>query len=804
MVNKVNVKFRAETKSAQEDIQKLSRQQQAFKGELVKVQGRAKEFNATLSDVRAYEQYQKRVGTIGEKLKTNKSRIDELNKVQKERGRLLKGEAKELEALKGKTATLVTEEKSLKNSLQGVSEKLRASGVNTNRLEDAKEALARRGSRLNKQLERENALLDRSNKLQKRKAELTSRAGEVAKVGAVGTLAAAGLSYKAASDNQYSFAEVQKTLEDGTTAKDARAIQLALEKVAMNTANMNIEDANRLAAGGSAGGVKNADLVNYVKNTGMIAAAWDMGADETAETTMAIQNSMALDSAGMMQLANEINLASNSFGTTADKVVQSVKRSGSMLVNNGFSQQQAVGIATALNTLGAAPEEAGTIMKNMVLNMTAGDTVSGQAADAFDKIELDPVEMAERMQKDAAGALREVFQRVQGLDEADRITTLKGIFGSEGLGKVQDLANRSDWLDEIYAKVGTSQGNEVSEEYKIIAQTQRAKDEEWTNSINQLASAFGETLMPVVDTVRPVLIEGTQALTSFLRENKNLASGAVVAAGAVGAVVAGMKAIKIAKGARDLIGMAREASELRKVSSARNSASRSSVGLVSRLRALDRQMSMTGRGGGFSSGGRSRKPGNRTRGAGSLSSGGKGGFGKMGMLGKAKGLVRRVPVLGAALGAADMASAAMDGDIASVVKSGASTIGGTLGAVLGSVVPGAGTLIGGVLGSMAGDLVGRLATASSFNFFNGDDETEQALSGAPLTDKVKEVEQAQALTARASQLPPIHISQTIDGSGKDADQVAVLSAEAIKQIILNVLDDRDSQFNRAQTYALGA
>lgn len=813
MIKKVNINFRAETKSAQEDVHQLSQRQKEFGEELVRIKGRAKEFNAALSDVRAYEQYQQRVKTINERLKTNKARIDELNKAGKERGRFLKSESKELERLAGKTKTLETEERSLKNSISDVSEKLKDAGINTRKLEDAKEALTRRGDRLNNQLKRENDLVERSNRLARQKSEFASKVKERGKIAAVGAAAAAGVSYKVASDNEYSFAEVKKTLEDGTSDKQAREIQVALEKVAMNTANMNIQDANRLAAGGSAGGVKNADLVDYVKNTGMIAAAWDMGADQTAEITMAIQNSMALDSAGMMQLANEINLASNSFGTTADKVVQSVSRSGSMLVANGFSQQEAVGIATALNTLGAAPEEAGTIMKNMVLNMTAGDTVSGDAEEAFSKLELDPVEVAERMQTDASGALREVFSRVKGLDDSEQISTLKGIFGSEGLGKIQDLANRSDWLDSIYAKVGTSKGNEVAEEYKIIADTTRAKDQKLTNSVNQLATAFGERLMPVMDTVRPLLIEGAQALSNFLRENENLATGAIVAAGAVGVVVAGMKAMKIAKGVSSVLGMAKEANELRKVSSARNSASRSSLGLVRRLKALDMQLSMTGRGGGR----RGRSRGRLSRRSGALSramdfAGDSFGYGNRtgglsktaSKLGGVKGLAKRLPVLGAALGVAEFAGAALSGDSEGMVKGGGGAlgagIGGTIGAIAGSIIPVVGTTLGGIAGAWLGDKAGRLAGGAAFNLFGGD---EDAITGEPLPDKTKEVQKAQALTAQAAQIPSIQVNQTIDGSGKDEKEIATLSAESVRQVIKDILDERDDHFNQSQTYALG-
>lgn len=663
MLNKVNIQYQAHTKTAQAEVNSLSKRQQELSSTINEVKGRGKELNATMSNVRAFEVYQSRIANINTTLKTNEARIEELtnkqsvlshltdgqreiyekstlavsrlNEVQAEKGELTtqesdslkrhqkvldginkryekktklgKMEAKELERLKGKNKTLTMEEKSLANSLGDVSSKLQKAGIDTNSLGDAKDSLARKSANLSRKLKDEQAHLKRVSEHQERRNKALDKAKDTGKVAGAAALVAAGASYKVASDKEYQFAEVAKTLEDGTTEQEEKVIRRQLEVVAMDTANMNTQDAFALAAGGSAGGIKNAELVDYVKQTGKIASAWDMGAAETAEITMSIRNGMSLDSSGVNQLANEINVASNKFGTTADRVVKTVARDGASMTNNGFTNQQTVAMATALNTIGLQSEQAGTVMKNMVLNMTAGDKASNASKDAFNEIGLDASDISEMMTKDAQGALNLVFEGVRGLDKDKQAGVIKEIFGSEGFTQVQSLIEKKGWLQEIEAVTlnQTLVKGAVEAEYQKIAKTTAKKDEMLVDSLSDMSSAIGEALIPVVDTVRPVLIGATQGVATFVRENKNLVAGLAVVGGGVAATAAVMKAYKAYKGVKSLVSIGKEAADLKKVDLARAGASRSASGLARRIAVLDRAMRMAGRkgGGGGGSGG---------------------------------------------------------------------------------------------------------------------------------------------------------------------------------------------------------
>lgn len=814
MLKKVVIDYVANTMTAQADIEKLSQSQTKLSGTIETVKAKGKALNAQMSDVRAYESYEKRIATINDTLRQNQKRIEELTKKKQQAAesgnktvKFLKSEAKELDRLTSKNKMLSAESKGLASSLDSVSEKLDKAGINTRDLGAEKDALTRKSQRLTKQLKEEQAHLKKVADHQQRRDAALEKAKDAGKTASIAAVAAVGASYVNASAREYQFAEVAKTLEEGTTNQEEQELKKVLERIAINTANMSTSDAFALAAGGSAGGIKNADLADYVEQTGKIAAAWDMDAFQAADITMAIRNSMSLDSAGLNRLADEINQASNMFGTTADRVVKTIAQDGATMTENGFTNQQTVAMATALNTLGAAPEQAGTIMKNLVLNMAAGDKASNPAKEAFDQIGLDAVSISEKMAEgNAQGALNDVFEGIRSLDKAEQTGVIKEIFGSEGFSKVQALIAKEGWLGEIESKLIDKDGNSlaigaVNAEYATIANTSLKRDEMMTDSLLDLSQALGESFMPVMDTIRPIVIDAAQGTAEFIRENKNLVSGLMVVGGVVGAVAAGIKVWRGVQALKTLGGLANEARELKRAELARKGASRSASSLTRRIAVLDRAMSMAGHGRNQGIDHLSRKPKSKGKLAslkGALSSP-KGA--------KVAGLARRVPVLGAGLASVEAIGALSTGDTKGAVEAGGGAAGAAagmaIGSVIGSVIPVAGTALGAAAGAYLGDMSGRWLAKMSYNFFSSPDSKSE-LMGDPLPDKKKEISHAQQQIALAAQMPPVHVNVDATGATPEtAELVANKTSESLKETIRQMLDEERRKEARRATYSLG-
>ncbi|CAM3933799.1 phage tail tape measure protein [Vibrio aquimaris] len=816
MLKKVVVDYVANTMTAQADVENLTQSQSKLSNAMTSVKAKGKELNAQLSDVRAYESYEKRIATINDTLRQNQKRIEELTKKKQQAAesgnktvKFLKSEAKELDRLTNKNKMLSVESKGLASSLDAVSEKLEKAGINTRDLGSEKDTLTRKSQRLTKQLKEEQDHLKRVADHQQRRDAALDKAKDAGKTASIAAVAAVGASYVNASTREYQFAEVAKTLEEGTTSQEEQALKQVLERIAMNTANMSTSDAFALAAGGSAGGIKNADLAAYVEQTGKIAAAWDMDAFQAADITMAIRNSMSLDSAGLNRLADEINQASNSFGTTADRVVKTIAQDGATMTENGFTNQQTVAMATALNTLGAAPEQAGTIMKNLVLNMAAGDKASNPAKEAFEQIGLDSVSVSERMAEgDAQGALNQVFEGIRSLDKAEQTGVIKEIFGSEGFSKVQALIAKEGWLGEIESTLIDKEGNNlasgaVNAEYATIANTSLKRDEMMTDSLLDLSQALGESFMPVMDEIRPIVIDAAQGTAEFIRENKNLVSGLMVVGGVVATVAAGMKVWRGVQSVKTLAGLANEARELKRAELARKGASRSASALARRIAVLDRAMKMAGhgRGGGLDLGRGSRKGKARGKIAGltsALSSS---------KAAKVAGVARRVPMLGVGLSAVEAAGALSTGDTKGAVEAGGGAAGAAagmaIGSVIGSVIPVAGTALGAAAGAYLGDMGGRWLAKMSYNFFSSPDSKSE-LTGEPLPNKQKEIAQAQQQMALAAQMPPVQVHVDATGATPEtANLVANQTSESLKETIRQLLEEERRKETRRATYSLG-
>lgn len=272
---------------------------------------------------------------------------------------------------------------------------------------------------------------------------------------------------------------------------------------------------------------------------------------------------------------------------------------------------------------------------------------------------------------------------------ANDMGKLAGAVGSYGGAfKGAEDAVKLAAKDKLLGEKGIQeQYGAVAEERRKREASQAAAATETQTAINKLGQSIMQNLMPVVAAILPVFNSLAQALAGAVEwlMKSPIALGGLITA--IGLVVAGFTALKVAQA----------------VSAARELARTGGR----KLGTPGAPMIVREVGGGAGTGGEG-KGGKETKKPDTKSTTGAKGVGKIGSL--AKGLAGGVGgVLGGlALGAASdyakekgMEKTGAGLDIGSAALSGAGT-----GAMLGSIVPGVGTAIGGALGGLAGGAYG--------------------------------------------------------------------------------------------------
>ncbi|MFL7036516.1 phage tail tape measure protein [Vibrio lentus] len=511
------------------------------------------------------------------------ARIEQLTKKKNSLYQLNKKEQKEVVALTKKLNKLTNTEKRQASTLDDLSRKLDGAKLSTNDLSQAQDIARRRAEKAANLLERENRLLARSTSLQERKKAALASMPD-AKYVAAGAAAVGGYTAKKSMDNETEFVDVAKLykFKDGNSGEEAQKLRSELNKIAVEMAGVDSKAVMEIAAGGANGGVgvnddgsvNTKELATFTRDTVMTSTAWDMTPDEAAKKAAALSSSLAYEDgskgqAQFMRMANMINTVSNkNKNVYAKDLLGAMTRSGSTLVNSGFSESGAISLSAALLSKGAKEEEAGTATRNISKALTAGQFATKAQTDVFDMLGLDSVNVAEDMQIDAMGTLSGVLASINELDAADRVAATSELFGADAAPHINKILNDPELLTSMKNQAKNASNDSVKDEYKDKAATKAAGYEQSADALNNLAVVLGDRLLPVLEPVREAVTGGVIALTDFLSANEALgtviAGGVTATVGAIG-VYKAYQALKFVKG---IASLGRESAALRRAQSA--------------------------------------------------------------------------------------------------------------------------------------------------------------------------------------------------------------------------------------------
>lgn len=91
-----------------------------------------------------------------------------------------------------------------------------------------------------------------------------------------------------------------------------------------------------------------------------------------------------------------------------------------------------------------SPEIAATGIKNLILSLTSGEAATKGQKEAFAKLGIDTVKLAQQMQKDGPAAIISVLEAVKQLPKAQQLSIMQEIFGKESIAAISPLLDSLD------------------------------------------------------------------------------------------------------------------------------------------------------------------------------------------------------------------------------------------------------------------------------------------------------------------------------------------------------------------------
>lgn len=365
------------------------------------------------------------------------------------------------------------------------------------------------------------------------------------------SLVAAGLkAYEFSSQFQAAFAKTQTIMDTNVmAAEDMRSAVLRLSRDSAMAAG-DVSEAVYQAISGS---VDTADAVAFVDKANQLAVAGFTSLTNATDVLTTTLNAYHLGAEKVNGISNVLIRTQNLGKTSVDELAASMGKSIATGSAYGVDLQNLSTAYVGLTRNGIATAESTTYINSMLNELgdsgkTVGKILQERTGKSFGQLMQDGASLG-----DVLGIL---LDSVDGNTEA-----FMGLWGSQEAGKAanaiasQSIADFNKVLGQMNAEMSGTTGT-TEQAYETMTSTSEFIDKRLTNSVHNLAIAYGDVLAPPLDAIKSLGADILDGITELIRSSpfaaaaiSAISTGVVVFVGALSAYVLVSKAAKIAQDA---------------------------------------------------------------------------------------------------------------------------------------------------------------------------------------------------------------------------------------------------------------
>lgn len=360
-----------------------------------------------------------------------------------------------------------------------------------------------------------------SKKIAEKSGKITSNGAEFSMAGAA-VLAPVALPLKQAINFESAMADVRKVVDFDTPEQFAEmgdSIQNMTKYLPMAA----IDLAKIVAAGGQSG-IEKENLLEFAEAAAKMGVAFDITADQAGDMMAKWRTAFKMSQPEVEELADKVNYLGNKTAASAPLISDVVRRIGPLGTVGGVASGEIAALGASLVGSGVDSEVAATGIKNMILALVAGDSATKSQTGAFLQLGFEASNMAERMQVDAKGAIRDVFMAIKGLDKAKQMSVMKELFGNESLAAIGPLLSNLDNLQHNFDLVAdrSNYAGSMQSEFDARCETTANSLELVKNVTNIIGNNLGKTFLPTIKEISKSLMVVGDKVIDFIGNNQGL------------------------------------------------------------------------------------------------------------------------------------------------------------------------------------------------------------------------------------------------------------------------------------------
>lgn len=320
------------------------------------------------------------------------------------------------------------------------------------------------------------------------------------------SVAALGLSAKAAIDFESAWAGVTKTVE-GTPAQ-LNAIRQGIRDMATEIPASTDEIAAVAEAAGQLG-IETPAVLEFTRTMIDLGNTTNLSAEMGADALARFANITQMSQKEFSNLGSTVVELGNQYASTEAEIVDfSLRMAGAGEVA-GLTEADILSIATAFSSVGVESERGGTAVQKTLLSMNDAVTTSNENLEVYARTAgMTAEEFTTAWKSDPAKAfasfvtgLGEAGDEATGILKEVELTDQRLIAAFLSLASAGDLVNKTIETGNSAWAENSALGEEAEKRYETTA----AQLEVLVNHVKDLAITVGEVLLPALNAVVPVL-----------------------------------------------------------------------------------------------------------------------------------------------------------------------------------------------------------------------------------------------------------------------------------------------------------
>lgn len=376
-------------------------------------------------------------------------------------------------------------------------------------------------------------------------AEIGNSASKMALVAGTALAGMGALSIKSAMSFESAMAEIDKTVD---FASSNGLANMRKELQALTTQiPQTFEELAAVTATGGQLGIAEKDLVRFTEVMAKMGVAFDIPAQQAADSMAKIANVFQIPIANIDRLGDAINTLSNNTPATAAQLIDSLQRVGGVAKVFGLSEDATLGLTGALIAMGKPAEVASTAVNSLLTSFSTLDNATKSQLIGFEQLGINIDDFSKLVATDGKQAIITYLEAINQLEQSKRIGTNALIIGKEFGDDITMLAGSVSVLENNWAMLGETVNTtkdyfgSMDVEFEKISATSANKMVLFKNNIDGVVASVGDAFIPALNDLLLNMTPMVATVGTWVAANPELIQQITLIGGSLLGTIVGLK-----------------------------------------------------------------------------------------------------------------------------------------------------------------------------------------------------------------------------------------------------------------------